>query len=108
MPKNLFSRTYTTYPKPDCDYTDNSRGTWIHISDEQQDKAITFLNKHNQNIFSRTNFETSDYLIKGNIVRTNHSTFPDLTRGWDFKIYSETQKGLEDIIGELGLPLEFN
>ena len=105
---NLFLKVYTTYPKPDRDYIDGAGGRWIHISAQQSTKAKKIIKDYQRKIVSSSGFGTSHYLINGNVVKTNHAVNSTSDEGWCFKLYSETEKGLENIAGKLDLPLKFN
>lgn len=97
--KKLCSRTYTCYEE--CE-----KFGYTHISGEQFKKTREIIDSLRDNIFKPHSAGTSDYLIKGNILRTNHATSNSPDTGWCFKLYSETQQGLEKLAEELDLPRE--
>jgi hypothetical protein len=101
----LHSRTYTPFPKPECNYIDGYGGTWIHISDQETKRTRKILSELNNKMFDASCADTADYLIDGCVVKTNsaHSSTPD--HGWSFRLFSETREGLEEIAKKLRLPI---
>ena len=101
----LHSRTYTPFPKPECDYIDDSGGSWMHISGRETKRTKEIIDKLNDKMFNASCADTAEYLIDGCVVKTNpaYSSTPD--KGWCFKLYSETKKGLEKLAKKLRLPI---
>ena len=106
--KRLQSRTYTPFPKPECNYIDGYGGSWIHISGEEMKRTKKILDELNNKMFDASCADTADYLIDECVVKTNHAYNSTPDDGWCFKLFSETKKGLEAIAEKLELPLGFN
>ncbi len=99
--RGLHKRIYSPYQ--DCI---NYKG-WIHVSQEQSKNARRFLKKvFDSHIIHVFHSDKADYLIDGCLVRTQNASCSNLEDGWNFKVYAETVKALESILGRLGLPME--
>jgi hypothetical protein len=103
--ERLHSRTYTPFPKPECNYSDGYGGSWIHISGKEVKTTREILHGLNEKMFNASCADTAEYLIDGCVIKTNAAYSSTPKDGWSFRLFSETKKGLEAIAKKLRLPI---
>lgn len=96
----LHETVYTPYQE--CEQFKN----WVAISARESVRARRKLKNYLDNIISCSVFGAAEYLINGCVVKTQESSVPGVVTGWNFKIYSESKRGLERIAKTLGLPFK--
>ena len=98
MKKRAFSQVYSL----------NEGGGYLGalvISEKLVQDAESIL-KEKGSIFHNSVFEPKSYVLGGSVAEINLSRHETVDNDWCLKIHSDSEKGLTELTGKLGLPLK--